>query len=194
MRELETSDARSREMISDLLRGSLGRVVRSAVASVVAGRGVDVEALAEDVLSDLALRILTGAFSGFASERASIETYVAAAARNKALDILRRSRRRMASLDDLVEDGLEPAGVGPAHPEPCEAAMAEERRLAVADALAALEATDPTGSEILEGRYLDGLSYPEIALRVGIPSVQALHLRAHRARRALRRLVAEYAE
>jgi RNA polymerase sigma factor (sigma-70 family) len=179
----------SSEAAAAMLCDELREVVRSAVASVVRERRLDLEALVAEVESDLAERLLTGRFSGHDAARASFKTYLAAAARNRAIDLLGRGRRRSVSLDDLIERGDFAPASSSGRDDPCEAAIENEERFLLLEALRDLAEDDPKGAYLLEALYLEGLSYDELAQRLGAAKVSDLHLRAHRARQALRRLV-----
>jgi len=188
-RTIDAHFAGSLDDAAEMLCDEMKEIVRSAVASVVGGRRLDLEALVAEVESDLALRALTGRLSGQAAARASFKTYLAAAARNRTIDLLGRGRRRSVSLDEIIERGdFAPASRSTKN-DPCEAAIENEERGLLLQGLRDLAEEDPRGAYLLEALYFEGLSYDELARRLGTPNVSALHLRAHRARQALRRLV-----
>jgi len=180
---LEKKGASAPWKVEDLLDGELGRVVRGAVGSVAREHDADIEELIPEVLSDLALRMLTGRFAGQDPRRARFETFLSKVARNCARDILRR-RRRLAPVEPSELDVIAGRHGGPGS-LPLDEVIREERRALLGEALESLGAEDPRGARILEARYLDGLPYEEIAREVGAGSAEAVHLWAHRARRSL---------
>lgn len=173
--------------VEEIFSGELGGVVRSAVRSVARGC-VDREALVSDVCSELAVGLLSGAFSAHDPGRSSFRTYLAAAARNRARDLLRRSRSRSRHVSlDSGEPDQAPVPQAGRSCMPLEALLDEEERAVLRAGLRELRAWDPIGSRILEARYLEGLSYEAIVEELGFRSLDNLHVRAHRARRALGR-------
>jgi RNA polymerase sigma-70 factor (ECF subfamily) len=101
---------------------------------------------------------------------------------NRCRDHLRSPRRRdipLQALPDIPGDRVDPSDA---------AARAEVRgRLQ-----AALDELTPEQREAFVMRYLEGLSYEEIAVVMDL-SVASLKMRVHRAREALRGLLEEYA-
>jgi len=128
---------------------------------------------AEDLAHTAILNVLRRA--GNISDEAHVRPYLMTAVRNAWRNQLRaRGGRRFLGADyaeSLPSQDLEP----------------EERvltRLDVTLAQAAFEGLSPTSREIIELRYLEGLSFPELASRLSISAVAARQ-RAHRAREEL---------
>jgi len=167
------------------LFGHLAGAVKASVYSVTGFCTRNAESLVAEVQSDLALKILSGGFAGFKSERASFKTYLARAARNAALDILRKRLSVSVSMENLesVCGNLGASSNGALSPH--DAILRKEQHEALQEALGRLKEIDPLGYRILMARYVDGLSYSRIAKGLHIPNTERLHLRAHRARRRL---------
>ena len=136
---------------------------------------------AEDLAHTAILNVLRRADS--ISDEAHVRAYLMTAVRNAWRNQLRaRGSRRFLGADyaeSLPSDELEP----------------EERvltRLDVTLARSAFESLSPTSREIIDLRYLEGLSFPELAERLSISPVAARQ-RAHRAREELIGLCMEHA-
>lgn len=100
-------------------------------------------------------------------------------ARNVLRDHLRRERRRI--LTDGIEGVLRDRGTAADEPE----------RLALRDALAGAVARLPASLRaVVEGHWNEHRSYAELARRLGTTRA-AVKVRAHRAYRALRKMLAE---
>jgi RNA polymerase sigma-70 factor (ECF subfamily) len=128
---------------------------------------------AEDLAHTAILNVLRRADS--ISDEAHVRPYLMTAVRNAWRNQLRaRGGRRFLGADyaeSLPSDDLEP----------------EERVLTGLDvtlARAAFAVLSPTSREVIELRYLEGLSFPELAARLSISPVAARQ-RAHRAREEL---------
>ncbi|MEZ5289524.1 MAG: sigma-70 family RNA polymerase sigma factor [Vicinamibacterales bacterium] len=137
---------------------------------------------AEDVLQQTFLAAWTSA-ARFRAE-ASVRTWLFVIARNAAFSQRAREARRPETelpLDDL---GMA-AGWGSDDPET--AALAAERRAALASAF---EALPPADREVLTLRDLEGLSGDETAAVLGV-SLPAMKSRLHRARLGLAARVRE---
>ena len=87
-------------------------------------------------------------------------------------------RKRPGSLDDLLEQGVEPAPQAATAPTAAEASRA----------LAALDGLGPKFREILKLRYLDGLGPKEIAASLGT-SENVVSVRLHRGLAQLRKMM-----
>jgi len=98
--------------------------------------------------------------------------------RHRALNYLRAAGRidRFVSLEEAEDHPAEPTGAGPS--EPFEAIRGKLDRLSVRH------------QEILAAKYLEGLSYEEIAQSFGL-SVNAVRVRCHRAKEKLRELLSQ---
>jgi RNA polymerase sigma-70 factor (ECF subfamily) len=131
---------------------------------------------AEDVVHDAFVAIVERA-DQFRPERGSVAAWLVTAVRNLALDrARRRARRAQITSDELrhepIDRVLDPESIS----------WLEHRRIAVVEALAKVpEAQRKT----LEIAFFEGLSYPEIAEREGVP-LGTVKSRAARALAALR--------
>jgi len=146
----------------------------------LAARAEEREDLCQTLHQRLLVNLRTGRFQG----RSTLHTYVARITRYAAIDLLRYRGRRPE--DPAPDDGLRPS-----HEEtPERAAEREERRREVARALNRA----PDGCRRLWRLiFLDGLSYREVARRLGIP-VGTVKSRAWTCRRRLEALLAESAQ
>ena len=128
------------------------------------------EDLAEDTFVELLLH--KGRFRG----QSSFKTYLFSVARHKAIDHLRREKRRPAvALDDIIERGDDAMG-------PEELYLAGERGAEIAKAIRAIP---QEYQEVLRLLYLERLRYDEIALLMRKNRKQIDNL-AYRARQALK--------
>ena len=162
------------------LFGHLAGIVKSSVYSVMGTGTRNAELLVAEVQSDLALKILSGGFACFKPEQASFKAYLARAAHNATLDILRKH----LSASDSIEN-LKAVCGDIAAPSPYNSILRREQYEALQEALERLKEVDPLGYRILMARYVDGRSYSQIAKGLHISNTERLHLRAHRARRRL---------
>lgn len=103
-----------------------------------------------------------------------------AIARNLSIDHLRRKRERAASDEELART--------PSKDPPPEAVY--ERTLALESLRRSLGHLPRHYREILELRFMDALSYRQIAHRLGVP-MTTVETRLHRSRRMLRRLLGQ---
>lgn len=134
------------------------------------------EVEAEDVVHDAFVAIATRA-DQFRPERGSVAAWLVTAVRNLAVDRSRRRARRAQITDDeLSHEPVDPV------PDPESIAWIERRRAAV---LAALALVSDAQRRTLETAFFEGLSYPEIAEREGVP-LGTVKSRAARALAALR--------
>jgi RNA polymerase sigma-70 factor (ECF subfamily) len=128
------------------------------------------EDLAEDTFVELLLH--KGRFRG----QSSFKTYLFSVARHKAIDYLRREKRRPAmALDDVAERGDDAMG-------PEETYLAGEQAAEIAQAIRSIP---PEYQEVLRLLYLERLRYDEIALLMRKNKKQIDNL-AYRARQALK--------
>jgi RNA polymerase sigma-70 factor (ECF subfamily) len=117
-------------------------------------------ALAEDVVQEAFLSVWQRA-GRFDPERGSVGAYLFAAVHNKAVDAIRHEeslRRR----EDSVADSATETGAD----DVVDAAWLEVRRTEVRAAVARLS---PVQREALELAYFEGLTYREVADKLGIP-------------------------
>jgi RNA polymerase sigma-70 factor (ECF subfamily) len=131
---------------------------------------------AEDVIHDAFVAIVERA-DQFRPERGSVIAWLVTTVRNLALDRARRRVRRA----QIVEDELRHEPGDPVL-DPEALSWIEHRRSAV---VAALARVSPAQRRTLEIAFFEGLSYPEIAAREGVP-LGTVKSRAARALTALR--------
>jgi len=136
---------------------------------------------AEDVTHDCFLSLIRRSDS-FDPERASLRTYLFAAARNLAMKHFRRLGRE-ESLDELAE-----AQVASSKQEPLRHVLREELENQVRDAVLALP---PLQREAVVLFEYEDLSLSEIAA-ITQSDVGAVKARLHRAREGLRRMLRPY--
>jgi len=136
---------------------------------------------AEDVTHDCFLSLIRRSDS-FDPERASLRTYLFAAARNLAMKHFRRLGRE-GSLDELAE-----AQVASSKQEPLRRVLREELENQVRDAVLALP---PLQREAVVLFEYEDLSLSEIAA-ITQADVGAVKARLHRAREGLRRMLRPY--
>ena len=115
--------------------------------------------IADEVLQDVYVRIWQHA-ADFQPGRASPITWMATIARNRALDMVRKSTP--VSLEDMP-DGFDPPS---SDPQPLEALTASEDGRRLGDCLNGLE---PERRQIVMLAYLEGLSREELSNRFGKP-------------------------
>jgi RNA polymerase sigma-70 factor (ECF subfamily) len=136
---------------------------------------------AEDVLHDAFVNV-TDRAAQFDAERGSVVAWLMVLVRNLSIDRLRRTRRR-AGLERLRVEREPSAPAGNPETESSDA----EARVRIRRALNALpEAQRMT----LESAFFEGLSYPEIAARHGLP-VGTIKSRVHRGLATLREALRE---
>jgi len=131
---------------------------------------------AEDVVHDAFIAIVERA-DQFRPERGSLIAWLVTTVRNLALDRARRRTRRAQILEEELRH--EP---GDPVPDPEALSWLEHRRVAVVAALARISTEQ---RRTLEIAFFEGLSYPEIAEREGVP-LGTVKSRAARALTALR--------
>lgn len=160
--------------------------MRRGLVRVAAGIVGDSEA--EDVVMDALLKVWR-ALPGF-RQSASVRTWTIRIVRNVALDALRsRTRRREVPLERESEGEEGPSPVAelpdPSVVHPGEAMGAGEDREVVLRALGRLEGVH---RQALELRYMDDLSYSEIAEATGV-SIGTVMSRLFYAKRKLAKLL-----
>jgi len=131
---------------------------------------------AEDVVHDAFIAVVERA-DQFKPERGSLVAWLVTTVRNLSLDRARRRTRRAQITDEELRH--EPAD---AVMDPESLAWLEHRRLIV---LAALDRVPEAQRRTLEIAFFEGLTYPEIAEREGVP-LGTVKSRAARALAALR--------
>jgi RNA polymerase sigma-70 factor (ECF subfamily) len=131
---------------------------------------------AEDVVHDAFIAIVERA-DQFRPERGSLIAWLVTTVRNLALDRARRRTRRAQIMDEeLRHEPNEPV------PDPEALSWLEHRRVVV---VAALARVPEAQRRTLEIAFFEGLTYPEIAEREGVP-LGTIKSRAARALAALR--------
>jgi RNA polymerase sigma-70 factor, ECF subfamily len=131
---------------------------------------------AEDVVHDAFIAIVERA-DQYREDRGSVVAWLVTTVRNLALDRTRRRIRRAQITDDeLRHEPVEPI------PSPEVLSWLSREREAVR---AALDRLSPSQRTTLEIAFFEGLSYPEIAEREGVP-LGTVKSRAARALAALR--------
>lgn len=145
-------------------------------------RMLGVTAQAEDVTQDCFLSLIRRP-GGFDAERASLRTYLLAAARNLSLKTLRRQGQEVA-LEDFAEEMQQAGGAQ----EPLRKLLDEELAFEVSRAVANLP---PLQREALLLFEYEELSLKEIAAVVET-DVGTVKARLHRARQRLRRELEPY--
>ena len=133
----------------------------SAAAFGLAVKICNNRTLAEDVVQEAFLSIWKRA-GAFDPERGSVPAYLMAAVHNKAVDAVRheeslRRRQDVESSEFLAESGAEVV---------VEAAWLGVRRT---ELRAAVSRLSPVQREALELAYFEGLTYTEVADKLGIP-------------------------
>ncbi len=114
---------------------------------------------AEEIVQDVFLTAWRNAHT-FAPDRASVATWLSTLARNKAIDRLRASRRRLpAAPQDLkfLPESRDPA------PDPARIVQADDRAALIAGWLGELP---PNQRQAVELAFFDGLTHPEIATQL----------------------------
>ncbi|MFO0591382.1 MAG: sigma-70 family RNA polymerase sigma factor [Polyangiaceae bacterium] len=131
---------------------------------------------AEDVVHDAFVAIVERA-DQYRAERGTVVAWLVTTVRNLALDrTRRRTRRAQITEEELRHEPVEPV----LDPESLSWAVREREAVRVA-----LEKLSPSQRTTLEIAFFEGLSYPEIAEREGIP-LGTVKSRAARALSALR--------
>jgi RNA polymerase sigma-70 factor (ECF subfamily) len=124
-----------------------------ALAERMLGSGAEAEDLVHDALLEAWQRI-----ADYDPNRAGVRTWLVIRTRSRALDRLGRKQRDRAARASMRPS--DPASARHA------AVVRDERKLAVQQALRALE---PTVRHTVELNYFDGLTAAEIAVRMSVP-------------------------
>jgi RNA polymerase sigma-70 factor (ECF subfamily) len=172
------------ELARDALGGSEAAyrelVTRYATPAVnFVFRFVRDRSLAEDLAQEGFLRVYQR-LSTYDPER-KFSSWFFQVLRNITIDHLRVNRLPTASLDELAEEGHERAAVDRQGASPEEVAGQSELASAVSAALSRIR---PEYREVVVLRYQEGLSHPEIAEILGMPS-GTVKTYLHRARKEL---------
>jgi RNA polymerase sigma-70 factor (ECF subfamily) len=178
------------ELARDALGGSEAAyrelVTRYATPAVnFVFRFVRDRALAEDLAQEGFLRVYQR-LSTYDPER-KFSSWFFQVLRNITIDHLRVNRLPTASLDELAEEGNERAAVDRQGASPEDVAGQGELASAVSAALARLR---PEYREVVVLRYQEGLTHPEIAEILGMPS-GTVKTYLHRARKELAGILSE---
>lgn len=165
MRKNATSHDEDQALLSRVIRGDQAAFAAlfdryGAPAFGLALKVCHNRALAEDVVQEAFLSIWQRA-GGFDPAKGNVSTYLFSAVHNKAVDAIRHEesvrRREERTMDFAAESGGE---------EVIEAAWLGVRRKEVR---AAVDALSPVQREALQLAYFEGLTYSEVADRLGIP-------------------------
>jgi RNA polymerase sigma-70 factor (ECF subfamily) len=142
-------------------------------------------ALAEDLAQEGFLRVYQR-LNTFDPER-KFSSWFFQVLRNITIDHLRINRLRTSSLDELAEEGNQGAAVDRESASPEELAGQSELATAMGAALSRIR---PEYREVVVLRYQEGLTQPEIAEILGIPS-GTVKTYLHRARKELAGILVE---
>jgi RNA polymerase sigma-70 factor (ECF subfamily) len=174
-------DAADARAIRRLLEGDEGALAELYDRHAPLALGLALEIVrdrveAEDVVHDAFVAVAERA-GQYRPERGAVAAWLFTTVRNLALDRVRRRTRRAQITDrDLRHEPRDPV----ADPELLSSLDGERRRVR-----RALESLSPAQRETLEIAFFEGLSYPEIATREGVP-LGTVKSRAARALAALR--------
>jgi len=178
------------ELARDALAGSEAAyrelVTRYATPAVnFIFRFVRDRALAEDLAQEGFLRVYQRLNTFDPSRRFS--SWFFQVLRNITIDYLRVNRLPTSSLDELAEEGNQGAAVDRESASPEQIAGQRELAAAMSAALARIR---PEYREVVVLRYQEGLTQPEIAEILGLPS-GTVKTYLHRARKELAGILAE---
>jgi len=178
------------ELARDALGGSEAAyrelVTRYATPAVnFVFRFVRDRALAEDLAQEGFLRVYQR-LSTYDPER-KFSSWFFQVLRNITIDHLRVNRLPTASLDELAEEGNERAAVDRQGASPEDVAGQSELASAMSAALSRIR---PEYREVVVLRYQEGLTHPEIAEILGMPS-GTVKTYLHRARKELAGILSE---
>jgi len=124
-----------------------------------------------DDAEDLTIEAFGKAFNNIANYSAdfAFSTWLFKIATNNSIDFIRKKRLQTTSLDQTnkTDDGeTTPIAVPDHAPDPEEAVIKEQRAQKIRDAI---EQLSPKYRSLIELRYLDELSYEEIAEKLDLP-------------------------
>ena len=178
------------ELARDALAGSeaayrdlVGRYATPAVNFIY--RFIRDRALAEDLAQEGFLRVYQR-LNTYDPQR-KFSSWFFQVLRNITIDYLRVNRVPTASLDELEEGGHRGAAVDRESASPEQAAQQGELAQAMSAALSRIR---PEYREVVVLRYQEGLTHPEIAEILGLPS-GTVKTYLHRARKELAEILAE---
>jgi RNA polymerase sigma-70 factor (ECF subfamily) len=175
-RTLRLAQLGDRELTQNILE-QLRPCLRKIVSEIAGGR---FRSQVEDITQDVLLKLLRNLPSFEAERAAKFPSWSFALARNHCLDLLRKKRLAVASLDEQRwNSSSEPLS---ASPGPLARVMRSERMTAI---LWAARQLSPKLKQAFVQRDLKGLSYAEIASRFDVHE-ETVKTRVSRARRALR--------
>jgi RNA polymerase sigma-70 factor (ECF subfamily) len=164
----QTTAELDRERFADLMEAVAARQDRAAFAELFGYFGPRVksyilrlgspDAQADEIAQDVMVTVWRKA-ALFDRTQASVSTWIFRIARNRRIDVFRRTERPAFDEDEPL---IQPS----APPAPDEALDASEREAAVR---AALEELPAEQSDLLRAAYYEGLSHSEIVERTGLP-------------------------
>lgn len=166
MRKGSESQDEDRTLLRRVIRGDQEAFAAlydrySAAAFGLAVKICNNRVLAEDVVQEAFLSIWRRA-GGFDPERGSVAAYLMAAVHNKAVDAVRHEESQRRRSQEGISDFLAESG----GEEVLEAAWLGVRRTQVRAAVASLSSVQ---REALELAYFEGLTYSEVAEKLGVP-------------------------
>ena len=168
LRLLRRDPYRGMEKLGEMYAGLLYTVARAKLPASVCGAS-DIEDIVADTLSSFYLSL-----GSFDPDRSSIRSYLCVMARNRAIDLLRRSSVITVPLDEELDDGIDVAD------------DVEEDELR-ARLLSEIKKFGEPDASILIRRYYLGRSSKEVAADLGL-TASNVDTRAHRAIRRLQEI------
>lgn len=186
---MPSSDAElAKEALAGSEAASRALVARYATPAVnFAFRFIHDRGLAEDLAQEGFLRAFQR-LNTYDPER-KFSSWFFQVLRNVAIDYLRVNRLQTSSLDELAEAGFQGAAADRASSSPEH--LAGQGELATAIVLA-LDRIRPEYREVVVLRYQEGLTHPEIAEILGLPS-GTVKTYLHRARKELATMLKPFA-
>ncbi len=155
------------ESIDEVTTARITGWIERALVRYRVDLGTDLEDVAQEAFVAVSKALERDEFRG----ESRLETYVWRIAQFRAIDRLRRNRRRtFVDVDDLVLESEERS--------PIERVLSAERQRQLLEVLQEM----PEGCRTLWGMIVEGLSYREMSARMGV-SEGALRVRASRCRR-----------
>jgi RNA polymerase sigma-70 factor, ECF subfamily len=167
--------------VAEFLAGAPGRVaaIRAAIEVVVRSFRLTGDGLERDLVQEVLSRVIRNLSAGQFRGESTLETYVQKVARYACLEHLRRRRFEVRMNLDSI-----PSGARWSEPEAALLMDEEHRRN-----LRAFAALSAESRELLRLIFLEGLSYADIADRLGLTE-GAIKSRVHRIRLACREAAA----